>query len=102
MTATRRTVILIGLALALVVPLLGPTRFLPAVAEFDPLHVREWFWWALLALVLLYVTIVERRPLASIGLKRPTWKTFVFGLVAGLVAAFGIGAIYYFVFLPLG
>jgi len=98
MTTSRRITILVGLALALIVPLIGPTRYLPPVAGTDPLYVREWFWWALLAALLLYVLIVERRALSSIGFKRPTWKTFVYGIGGGLVAAFGIGAIFALLF----
>lgn len=102
MTASRRILILLGLSLALIVPLVGPTRFLPPVAGYDPIYVKEWFWWGLLALVLLYVLIVERRPLSSIGLRRPDWKSIVYGVVAGLVAAVGIGAIFAVVFPLLG
>lgn len=102
MTASRRIVILVGLTIALVVPLIGPTRALPPVAGVDPLYVHEWFWWGLLAVVLLYVLAVERRPLSSIGFKRPTWKTFACGIGGGLIAAFGIGAIFALLFPMLG
>ncbi len=102
MTASRRIVILVGLAIALVVPLIGPTRYLPPVAGTDPLYVKEWFWWGLFALLLLYVLVVERRPLSSIGFKRPSWKTFVYGIGGGLIAAFGIGALFAVLFPMLG
>jgi uncharacterized protein len=102
MAASRRIVILIGLTLALIVPALGPTRYLPAVAGFDPIYVREWFWWALLVVVLVYVLVVERRSLASIGFRRPDWKTFVFGIAAGIVTVVGITTIYFVVFPRLG
>jgi membrane protease YdiL (CAAX protease family) len=98
MTLSRRIVVLIGLTIALIVPVLGPTRFLPTVSGYDPLYVREWLWWALLVLVLLYVLIVERRPLSSVGFKPPTWKTFVFGAAAGVLASLGVGLILAFVF----
>jgi len=98
MTATRRATTLIGLAIAVVLPAIGPTRFLPPVAGVDPLYVREWFWWALLAVVLLYVLLVERRSLASIGLKRPGWRTVAFGALASGVAAGGMVAVFTFVF----
>ena len=64
MVARSRIVPFTGLLLALVVPSIGLTRYLPQVAGFDPMYVREWFWWTLLALVLLYVLAIERRPLA--------------------------------------
>jgi membrane protease YdiL (CAAX protease family) len=86
----RRTVALGGLFLAVIVPVVGPTRHLPAVPGVNPLYVHEGFWWALLAVVVLYVLIVERRSLASIGLHRPSWKTVVFGILAGIVGVGGI------------
>ncbi len=102
MTVSRRFVVLIGLIIALIVPVLGPTRFLPNVAGYNPMYVREWFWWALLVVVLLYVLIAERRSLASIGFKRPGWRTFVFGFLAAVVAIAGITTIYLDVFPVLG
>jgi len=39
----------------------------------------------MLAFVLFYVLVVERLPLASIGLKRPDWKTLAYGLGAVVV-----------------
>ena len=98
MTSSRRVVTLIGLTIALVVPAMGPTKYLPAMAGFDPMVVREWFWWALLAVVLLYVLVVERRPLSSIGFRRPSWKTFVFGVLFGILGVAGISAIYLVLF----
>lgn len=102
MTASRRVVVLVGLAIALVVPLIGPTRFLPPVPGAGPLYVREWFWWALLLLVLLYVVVVERRPLSSIGFKRPSLMSFVWGFLAAAVSLIGLGLILAFVAPALG
>ena len=102
MSASRRIVILIGLALALVVPTVGPAHYIPTIAGADPKLVREAFWWLLWAAVTLYVLIVERRPLSSIGVKRPTLMTFVCGIGGGLVVAIGIGAIFAVLFPMLG
>ncbi|MGB9330104.1 MAG: CPBP family intramembrane glutamic endopeptidase [Steroidobacteraceae bacterium] len=102
MAARRPILTLTGLVLALIVPSIGPTRYLPRVAGFDPMYVREWFWWALLALVLLYVLAIEKRPLTSIGFRRPTWRTVVFGIIAAIVATAGISVIYLVVFPKLG
>lgn len=98
MTAARRTITLTGLVLALVVPAIGPTRFLPAMPGIDPLLVREGFWWVLWATVMLYVLVVERRALSSIGFRRPTWRTFAYGALGAGVAGAGMAAIYTFVF----
>jgi uncharacterized protein len=50
------------------------------------------------ALILAYVRFVERRPLASIGLKIPTSRSFAWGAVAALVAIVGIAGIYLVLF----
>jgi membrane protease YdiL (CAAX protease family) len=97
MTASRRIVTLIGLILALVVPALGPTRFLPTIAGVDPQYVHEWFWWGLLLVVLIYVVLVEARPLSSIGLRRPGWGVLS-AIPAGILAVVGIVLIYAVVF----
>ena len=102
MTNARRIIILVGLAIALAVPDLGLTGHLPAVSGLDPRYVREWFWWALLAVVLFYVLVVERRSLASIGFRRPTWKTFVFGFLGGVAATAVIVAAFSLVLPALG
>jgi hypothetical protein len=44
--------------------------------------------WAFLALILYVVLRVERLPLASIGLTRPTWSTIASGLLLALVVLF--------------
>ena len=58
--------------------------------------------WFLTAVLILYVLKVERRPLASIGLKKPTWKTWVFGILGGIVMVAGMATIYLVVFPALG
>ena len=52
---------------------------LPALVSHDL------FWWSMFFAVLLYVGVVERRPLSSIGLKRPSWKTLAFGIGGAFV-----------------
>jgi len=96
----RRITILIGLALTLIIPLVPLVpggRDLMHIPGSDPLMGREPFWWGLFAIVLLYILVVERKSLASIGLHRPNWKTFSVGVGAaaviggfvGLVVTFG-------------
>ncbi|HEX7324982.1 MAG TPA: CPBP family intramembrane glutamic endopeptidase [Rhodanobacteraceae bacterium] len=46
--------------------------------------------WILIAVVLGYVAIVERRPLGSIGFRRPGWKTPLYALIAAVVMTVGI------------
>ena len=97
---TRRIVILIGLALAIGVPLLPFKKILAGFPSLDPHFAGEVFVWALTALVLLYILIVERRPVSSIGLRRPDWKTLAFGIGGGGVLLAGVGA-FIAILLPL-
>lgn len=90
MSSSRRNVTLVGLFLALVVPALGPTRLLPSIGGVNAIYVHEIFWWALLAVIVVYVLVVEKRPLASVGLRLPSWKTFAFGILVGIVGVVGI------------
>jgi len=100
-STARRVVILFGLSLALLVPLIPLIpggRELTVIPGLDPMLGREAFFWALGAVVVLYVLIVERRPLSSIGWNRISWKTFALGaagaggvlLFAGAVITFGL------------
>ena len=93
----RRATILIGLVLALVLPLLLPFLGLQEYAErtlrLGPLIGREVIWWSLIAVLLLYILIIERRTLASIGLRKPDWKTVAFGIGGTIVMLVGVGAL---------
>lgn len=62
----------------------------------------EGIFWALTLLIVLYVLFVEKRPLTSIGLVRPTWKTFAFGLLGAVVMVVGAFLIYEYLFPALG
>jgi membrane protease YdiL (CAAX protease family) len=103
MTTARRTTTVIGLVLTLIVPL---ATMYPVVRSF--LHIpgvgtdfgREGFWWLLVAVMLLYVTVIERRPLSSIGLRTPDWKSVALGIAGALVIVVGVGALMGFL-LPL-
>jgi membrane protease YdiL (CAAX protease family) len=62
--------------------------------------IREAIYWVGTVLLLLYITLGERRSLTSVGFRRPTWRTFVFGVLAAVVSVAGILAMIYVV-LPL-
>jgi uncharacterized protein len=64
-------------------------RFLGMTA----LQSRDLFWWSLLALLLLYIALVERRPFSSIGIRRPRIRTLVAGLAFAAVLIFVVGYI---------
>jgi uncharacterized protein len=59
---------------------------------------REAAYWIATAFILVYVRFIERRPLASIGLKIPTWKSFVWGALAAFVTIAGMAGIYLVLF----
>ena len=54
-------------------------------------------WWALVIIVLLFILLVERLPLSSIGFRRPTWKT-LWAIPAGVLLVIGVPFIYFVVF----
>ncbi len=80
--ATRNWLAALGLLLALGSILAKASQLGAVYFGMAPIVSANLFWWAMAALVPLYVLLVERRPLSSIGLKRPDWKTFAFGLGA--------------------
>jgi membrane protease YdiL (CAAX protease family) len=63
---------------------------------------RELIFWGLTLVLLAYVLLVERRPLSSIGLKRPNWKTAAFGALGALVMVGGMAFIYLVIYPALG
>ena len=98
----KRITILIGLALALLVPLISLIpggKELMRVPGLGPSLGRETFLWALGAVVVLYVLIVERRPLSSIGWNGISWKTFAIG-AAGAVAVIAFAGAVIAIVLP--
>lgn len=72
----------IGLLLAFGLPELGLPRLLFADTPIGARIGREIVWVAFAALMLFWVTRVERLPLSSIGLVRPSWGTLGWGLAA--------------------
>ncbi|MBS0471674.1 MAG: CPBP family intramembrane metalloprotease [Proteobacteria bacterium] len=98
---TRRIITIIGLLLALGMPLVGPSRFAPAIAGVPHAVAAEICWWILALVVLGYVLVVERRTLGSIGFRRPTWRTFASGAGAAVVVVIGMGLLLQFVFAKL-
>jgi membrane protease YdiL (CAAX protease family) len=97
----RSVRILIGLFLALVVPILATQHFIPEGTDYTvagaPIG-REVFWWALGIVVVLYVLVIEREQISSIGFGKVTWRTLAFGILGGVVSFVGIGVIFVVVF----
>lgn len=63
---------------------------------------QEAVFWALTAMLLGYVLLVERRPLASVGWRRPSWKTLVFGVAGAAVMIAGMAVIYLVIYPAMG
>src|SRR5262245_63962352 len=61
---------------------------------------RELVFWLMTVLLLAYVLLVERRPLRSIGLVRPTWRSLAWG-VGGAVVTVAGAAFFYLVIVPV-
>ena len=55
---------------------------------------QEGVYWLMTVAIIGFVLRVERRPLASIGLRKPTWRTLVWGLAGAIATIAGIAMIY--------
>ena len=91
-----------GLLLAYALPELGLGGRIVAGQGVIPTLLRESLWWLYAALLLGYVLRLERRPLSSIGFRRPTWKTVVYGLLAAVVMVATVVLSYNVIFPLLG
>jgi len=63
-------------------------------ADIPHLVGNELIWWAAVALLLLYVVKIERRPLSSIGLRSPGLKNTGIGIALGVVTIALLGILY--------
>lgn len=91
-----RPVVLAGIALAFIWPVLmvlaSPTRLLADWDVGSRLLVGELMQWSLAILLVALVVFGERRPLSSLGLRRPTLSTVGWGLLTGLILLLALGA----------
>lgn len=94
-----RVLALIGIFIALGLPQLGLGRWLAPGDAIGDVLARESIWWAIGGLVILWIVAVERRPLASIGIRRPTWATLGWG-IAGTIALMASVMLSFAVILP--
>jgi hypothetical protein len=92
----------VGAAALLVILSLPIPRWLVHGESLSAQGWREVVFWVLTLVLLAYVLLVERRPLSSIGLKRPSWKTAVFGVLGALVMVGGMAFIYLVIYPALG
>jgi membrane protease YdiL (CAAX protease family) len=82
----------VGLAIALLLAPILSYAVPTALSVVPRVLLREAGFWTCAAAVVLIVVRAERRPLASIGIKKPTWASLLRGVVAFLVlsAAYGV------------
>jgi uncharacterized protein len=91
-TASRLPTIF-GLIVALGAPLLPFTPILKILGNPPNLAARllgQLFYLSIVIAVLLFVTLAEKRPLSSIGIKVPTWSTLFWAVIAAVVLVKGI------------
>lgn len=84
---SRKTLLLaiIGLLIAFGVPELGLPQRIFGDTAIGPRIGREIVWIGLAALLIWWVTRIERKSLASIGLIRPTWRSIVWGIAGAIL-----------------
>lgn len=85
---------LIGLTVTLGFAALPLSRWVNEFAGTTHLIGYDLLWWGLAALILAYVRMVERRPLSSIGLKRPSAAQLLQSVGMGLLGVAGLALIY--------
>lgn len=98
MSATRRTLILIGLIPTLIITFVPLGKLGRAYSGLGELWGNEVLFWALVLVILLYVAFIERRPLSSIGFRMPGIVDLLLGLVTGVLMVVGIVLIYFKLF----
>jgi membrane protease YdiL (CAAX protease family) len=89
----------IGLMLLFQLPLAG---YLSPGASLGNQIGREAVFWALTALLLGYILLLERRSLASVGWRRPSWRSLALGAAAAATMVGGMVFIYLVVYPALG
>ncbi|GGA32331.1 CPBP family intramembrane glutamic endopeptidase [Dyella nitratireducens] len=87
-----------GLLLALGGISLPFGSWLDSFAGLGHLIGNELIYWGLVAALLFYVVKVERRPLASVGFRRPGWMEWLLAFGTGVLILACLGLIYYVVF----
>jgi membrane protease YdiL (CAAX protease family) len=96
--SNARLEICTGLVLTIGVALLPLSTWGSRLGLLGPLASIETLWWVAVAVVILYVSLVERRPLSSVGFRRFGAASLVSGVAASILLVLGIVAIYTVVF----
>ncbi|HTW34589.1 MAG TPA: type II CAAX endopeptidase family protein [Rhizomicrobium sp.] len=98
MTASRRALILVGLIPTLLITFAPIGLWGQAHLGVGPLAGRELPYWALVVVLLLYVVLVERRPLASIGFRMPGIVDLLLAIAAGVLIVVAMSLAFLFLF----
>ncbi len=99
-TAPSKATAATGLCLALIFGLAPLTKWIAPDKTTQQFLIREATWWFRALILLLWLRYVEHLPLLSVGLRKPTGKTFLYGILAGIVLT-AIMTIQYAVIVPL-
>jgi membrane protease YdiL (CAAX protease family) len=95
----RRTVLtIIALLVTLGCAGLLLSRVQNEFASLGHFAAYEIIWWTLIALLLSHVRWVERRPLTSVGFRKPALRDVLIGIAVGIVILAGLAAIYLVLF----
>jgi membrane protease YdiL (CAAX protease family) len=90
----HRLQIIVGLCLFLGLPFCHLGDLGKKFSGLGPLFGGEVPWWILFVAILLYVVLLERRRLSSIGFRRPGIADLALALLAAFVLFMGVGLIY--------
>ncbi len=91
---------LCGLIVALILPQLPIGRWIAPGNSISALLIHEAVWWLYAAAILAWLRVGEGLLISSIGLHRPTWKSFLYALLAA-AALLAVFVIHFAVIVPL-
>jgi membrane protease YdiL (CAAX protease family) len=92
----------IGVALALGFPFLPIGSWVNPFASTAHFVSYEAIWWAVVAIMLAFIRVVERRPFASIGIRPMGRVDVLVAVAAGIAILAGLAGIFYLVLPRLG
>jgi membrane protease YdiL (CAAX protease family) len=95
----RQGLIIGGLLVALAIPQLSFRNLLGLGRGVVEGLILEAIWWAIAAALITWILVVERSPLSSIGIRRPTWQTLG-GAMIGTVVGMATVMLSYALILP--
>ncbi len=88
-----RVTAVLGLLLLIALQFPWPSILIPG-SSLHTLVEQEGVYWLMTVVIIAFVLRVERRPLASIGLHKPTWRSVAWGLAGAVTTIAGIALIY--------